>query len=211
MIRSVISLSRPFSTHTAKRLASSMQAMDFGSAAANQLKVNFNKPSFYIDVAKLDPTHKEDWKKMANTAEAFLDNELNSLKPKNHQEAYDYSSNMRPTLQSWVINKVGSLEEAELATYAASGKLYQDFIKIHPQAFKQNGACSLFYQHPLLSAKILFAPIGTEVYTLSNVKMFIKAFGEGVMDKDFDSKKEVEDAIKAISEHAIIGDIDINK
>ena len=128
MIRSLMSLKQPFSSHTVKRFASSIKAVDFGTPAANQLKVNFNKPTFYTDVAKLDPEHSELWEQMANTAEAFLDNEMSSLKPKNHQQAYDYSSNMRPTLQSWVINKVGSLEKEELKAYADSGQLYKDCL-----------------------------------------------------------------------------------
>lgn len=91
---------------------------------------------FYKEIAKIDRMNADKWTEMSNVQADFAAGEGAYGK-----EAMAYSESMRETLHHSVVNIVESrlLEEAR----GSSGGLYGYFVRLHPTAFKANGACTL--------------------------------------------------------------------
>lgn len=103
----------------------------------NTLRGAVGNPMFYSIVAELDPANAGAWLQMVTVQETFHDGEGYYLGP-----GRAYSESMRHTLH-WSI--VFTFEDAALLAraQASDGGLMGYFVRLHPAAFKANGACSL--------------------------------------------------------------------
>ncbi len=102
---------------------------------------------FYSIVAELDPANAAGWLEMVSVQADFAAGE-SQLYP----DARTYSESMRLTLH-WSL--VFTFENGGLLGQArrSSGGLYGYFIRLHPTAFKANGACEL---NPRGMAEVMF-------------------------------------------------------
>lgn len=94
-------------------------------------------PMFYSIVAELDPGNAAAWLQMVDVQDTFRQGE-SSYGPR----ALAYSESMRHTLH-WSL--VFIFEDTELLARARAGDggLMGYFVRLHPVAFKANGACDL--------------------------------------------------------------------
>lgn len=127
-----------------------------------------NSRDFYKKLILFDTNlnNAPKWLKMNDAMLAFQ--HLEDLLPK---DAINYSQRMRITLHNWI-----NITLQERPEIVEQGRLYDEFIAMHPQAFRQNGACTLAYNYPLTSIRILLAPIGHRTYTLVNISNFVTQF-----------------------------------
>lgn len=94
-------------------------------------------PMFYSIVSELDPANAGAWLQMVDVQDTFYQGESSY-----GSRALAYSESMRHTLH-WAI--VFIFEDARLLAHAqaSDGGLMGYFVRLHPTAFKANGACDL--------------------------------------------------------------------
>ncbi|MGH1346748.1 MAG: hypothetical protein ACRBN8_34595 [Nannocystales bacterium] len=102
---------------------------------------------FYSIVAELDPTNAVAWLEMVSVQADFGAGEADYDQP-----TRTYSESMRLTLHYSLILTFESTALLREAT-RSSGGLYGYFIRLHPTAFKANGACTM---NPRGMAEVMF-------------------------------------------------------
>lgn len=107
------------------------------------LKASIGKDDFYLKMAEADPANAGKWKEMVEVQKQFKDAEPSY----SQQEARTYSESNRETLHR---------AATQLLKTQGQDHVYDDFIRMHPAVFKENGACSL--------------PLKSQVSILSNTK-----------------------------------------
>ncbi|SES79543.1 hypothetical protein [Stigmatella erecta] len=111
--------------------------------AYKDLKASIGKDDFYAKMAEADPANAGKWKEMVQVQKQFKDAEPSYSQP----EARTYSESNRETLHR---------AATKLLKDQGPDRVYDDFIRLHPAVFKENGACSL--------------PLRSQVSILSNTK-----------------------------------------
>jgi len=198
------------SIHQYSSLAKSLAPLASDTVVNRQVLHNkINNADFYKYVAQYDQPNQERWLKMNNAMLSFaeLESEL-----KDYEMTHQYSQMMRSTLHVYLRDRVEELDamsSEERTNLLRSGKFYQDYIAFHAQAFKQNGACSVFVNHPILSCKILLAPIHDDTYTFGNVSTMLNAIREGVQESGDDEKYKLQaaKAIEELKDSPLVGDV----
>lgn len=155
---------------------------------------------FYIQIAELDKKNRQKWIKMNGAMLAFK-----TLEDRLPEVARTYSQKMRPTLQMAVINELERDPEV-----IEVGDLYDWYIRIHPRAFAENGACTLALKYPFSSLRILLAPIGHDTFTLINIRRFLEEFSRAALrgEQGDPHVETVRDAIKQIEENPVIESVE---
>ena len=102
---------------------------------------------FYSIVAELDPANTMGWLEMVAVQRHF-----GQAEPGYNVDARTYSESMRLTLH-WSL--VYTFEDPQLLAQAraSDGGLYGYFVRLHPTAFRANGACTL---NPMDMARVMF-------------------------------------------------------
>jgi hypothetical protein len=107
------------------------------------LKASIGQDDFYSKMAEADPANAGKWKEMVQVQKQFKDAEPTYSQP----DARTYSESNRETLHR---------AATKLLKDQGPDHVYEDFIKLHPAVFKENGACSL--------------PLSSQVSILRNTK-----------------------------------------
>ncbi|SEK69035.1 hypothetical protein SAMN05444354_10294 [Stigmatella aurantiaca] len=94
------------------------------------LKASIGQDDFYKKMAEADPANAGKWKEMVEVQKQFKDAEPSYR----HPEARTYSESNRETLHR---------AATKLLKEQGADHVYDDFIRMHPAVFKENGACSL--------------------------------------------------------------------
>jgi len=123
---------------------------------------------FYSIVSELDPNNAIGWLEMVSVQADFAAGE-----PGLDADARTYSESMRLTLH-WSL--VFTFESAALLRQArsSSGGVYGYFIRLHPTAFKANGACEL---NPVGMAEVMFNTRGS-MFSAQNIGWITRGLGE---------------------------------
>ena len=125
-----------------------------GHLTGASLRRAVGHPSFYTIVAELDQTHAAEWLEMVAVQRTFQEGE-----DEFDVETRTYSESMRLTLHwsmVFIFENPGPLRTAQ----ASDGGLYGYFVRLHPTAFKANGACEL---NPIGMAEVMFNTRGSMV------------------------------------------------
>lgn len=102
---------------------------------------------FYSIVAELDPSNFAGWIEMVSVQADFAEGE-----PDYDAETRTYSESMRETLHWSLVFLFENRTELARAQ-ASSGGVFGYFVRLHPTAFKANGACTL---DPRGMAEVMF-------------------------------------------------------
>jgi hypothetical protein len=94
------------------------------------LKQAVGQDDFYAKMAKADPNNAAKWEEMVQVQKQFKDAEPAYSNP----DARTYSESNRETLHR---------AATQLLKKQGPDHVYEDFIRLHPAVFKENGACSL--------------------------------------------------------------------
>jgi hypothetical protein len=140
-----------------------------GHLTVGTLRRAVGNASFYTVVGELDiAAHQVKWIEMVGVQRSFQASESGY-----DEAARTYSESMRETLH-WAL--VYTFENAQrLRTAQASdGGLYGTFVRLHPTAFKANGACSL---NPLDMARVMFNTPGA-MFSPQNIAWITRGLSE---------------------------------
>ncbi|MDC0707837.1 hypothetical protein POL68_05085 [Stigmatella sp. ncwal1] len=107
------------------------------------LKGAIGQDDFYAKMAKADPSNADKWTEMVEVQKQFKQAEPSYAR----EDARTYSESNRETLHRAATT---------LLKEQGPGHVYDDFIKLHPTVFKENGACSL--------------PVSSQLSILGNTK-----------------------------------------
>lgn len=107
---------------------------------------------FYSIVAELDPSNAAGWFEMVQVQADFKAGESDY-----DDETRTYSESMRDTLHWSLVFLFESRTELARAQ-ASSGGVFGYFVRLHPTAFKANGACTL---DPRGMAEVMFNTRGS--------------------------------------------------
>lgn len=109
---------------------------------------------FYSIVAELDRPNAAGWLEMVSVQADFAAGE-----PSYDRETRAYSESMRLTLHWSLVFLFESPQELNRAR-RSSGGIFGYFVRLHPTAFKANGACTL---NPIGMAEVMFNTRGSMV------------------------------------------------
>ena len=115
--------------------------------SASTLRRSVGDELFYAIVSELDPTHIGQWRQMVEVQRTFHDGE-----PAYDVETRTYSESMRHTLH-WSMVFIFESSSLLCGARSSDGGLYGYFVRLHPTAFKANGACAL---NPVGMAEVAF-------------------------------------------------------
>lgn len=175
---------------------------EFNKKPSEILKEKINCDDFYLAVAKLDCKNAEKWKEMNEAMLAFFKLEEENVKIGN-QESAVYSATMRFALHEIMVSLFEEVEQNP--NEFKDGYIYKKFIQRHPETFKQNGACHLFFNNPIQSFKILLQPNLT-FYTTDNVQLFIEEFISSAFG-DIREKEAVEKVLSRLKKDKIVAGV----
>jgi len=103
----------------------------------NTLRGAIGHPMFYSIVAELDPSNAGAWLQMVDVQGTFEAGEGSYM-----TRGRAYSESMRHTLH-WSILFIFEDPQLLARAQASEGGLMGYFVRLHPVAFKANGACNL--------------------------------------------------------------------
>jgi len=123
---------------------------------------------FYSIVAELDRPHAAGWLEMVAVQADFAAGE-----PSYDRATRTYSESMRMTLH-WSLVFLFESPSLLAAARRSSGGIFGYFVRLHPTAFKANGACTL---NPVGMAEVMFNTRGS-MMSLQNIAWITQGLTE---------------------------------